>query len=283
MSAGSSTSLPPWGTGELPPVPVASWRALVGPGLLMVGASIAGGEWLFGSVVTARYGGVVMRIAGRSIAFQAIYNTAVMRYALYTGEPILVGFLRTPPGPKFWAGFYLLADLGYIWPYLAANAAVPLAAAWLGRMPGAADDSLVRYLGYAIFLAAFAPLIFRGKIYNAVERVMSWKVALVLGYLVVLDLTLVRPAAWGEVFSGFLSFGTLPEGEIDWGTLAAFAAVAGAGGLSNTLLSNKTRSWSSAGNRLGRCAWLRSCTPALAFLSRPRSCLPQLRRPGWPR
>ena len=74
------------------------------------------------------------------------------RYAVhaYSGEPIFVGFFRTPPGPKFWAFFYLLIDLGGIWPYWASNAAVPLAAAILGHLPGPEDDSLVRTLGYAI-------------------------------------------------------------------------------------------------------------------------------------
>lgn len=45
----------------------------------------------------------------------------------------------------------------------------------------------------------------------------------------------------GDVFTGFFKFGSLPEGEIDWATLAAFAAVAGAGGLTNMNFSNYTR------------------------------------------
>ena len=234
--------LPAWGAGALPQPPAAAnWRGLIGPGLLMVGASIGGGEWIFGSVVTARYGGVVMWIAAVSIAFQVMFNLAAMRYAVFTGEPILVGFLRTRPGPGFWAVVYLIADLGYIWPFLAANAAVPLAGAWLGRMPGPEDDAIVRTLGYAIFLAAFVPLIFGGKVYNAVERVMSAKVLLVFGYLLVLDLAWVSPSAWGEVFGGFFKVGQFPQGKIEWGTLAAFASAAGAGGLSNTLLSNYAR------------------------------------------
>lgn len=241
MSA--AEKLPAWGRGELPEPPrVGSLRALIGPGLLMVGASIGGGEWLFGSVVTARYGGTVMWLAGLSIFFQVIYNLAVMRYALFTGEPILVAFLRTRPGPRFWAAAYLAVDLGYIWPFLAANAAIPLAAALLGRMPNADDHALVRNLGYGIFLSAFVPLIFGRKVYNAVEAIMSAKVVLVLGYLVIIDLLFVSRQSWVEVFTGFFRFGSLPAGgEVDWGTLAAFAAVAGAGGLSNTLMSNYVR------------------------------------------
>ena len=236
--------LPEWDSGELPPAPAAGlrhWTVLIGPGLLMVGGTIGGGEWLFGPIVTARYGGSIMWIATVSIAFQIIYNLAVMRYALYTGEPIFVGFLRTWPGPKFWIVFYLIADLGYIWPYVASNAAVPVAAAWLGRLPGPLDDTLVRTLGYVIFLSAFVPLIFGGKVYDSVERIMVGKVVSVLGYLLVVDLLLVSSDTWIEVFSGFLKFGSFPSGDVDWATIAAFAAVSGVGGLSNTLFSNYAR------------------------------------------
>ncbi len=182
----ASRHFPAWDTGELPAPPpfgLRNWTALIGPGLVMAGSNIGGGEWLFGPIVTARYGGQVMWLATLSILFQVFYNLAVMRYTLYTGEPIMVGFMRTKPGPKLWAPFYVLADMGGVWPYLASNAAVPLAAAFLGRLPDAGDDSLIRNLGYAVFLTAFVPLIFGGKIYNAIERLMVTKIVLVLGYL----------------------------------------------------------------------------------------------------
>ena len=240
----AASYFPAWETTELPAPPKIgwkSWTALIGPGLVMAGANIGGGEWLFGPIVTARYGGQLMWLATLSIGFQVFYNLAIMRYTLYTGEPVMVGFLRTWPGPKFWAVFYLMADLGGIWPYLASNAAVPLAAAILGRLPGPEDDSLVRTLGYVIFLVAFVPLVFDGKIYNAIERVMVTKIVLVLGYLTFIGIFLVSRETWIDVFTGFLKFGSLPEGELDWATLAAFAAVAGAGGLTNMNFSNYTR------------------------------------------
>ena len=191
--------------------------------------------------MTARYGGQVMWLATLSILFQVSYNLAVMRYTLYTGEPIMVGFMRTKPGPKLWAPFYVLADMGGVWPYLASNAAVPLAAAFLGRLPDAGDDSLIRNLGYVVFLTAFVPLIFEGKIYNAIERLMVTKIVLVLGYLSFVGLFMVSRESWIDVFTGFVKFGSLPEGEVDWATLAAFAAIAGAGGLTNMNFSNFTR------------------------------------------
>ncbi len=217
------------------------WSALLGPGLLMLGANIGGGEWLFGPLVTAQYGGRVMWLATLAILMQVFYNLGVMRYALWCGEPVFVGFFRTRPGPLFWAAFYTLIDLGGIWPYLASNAAVPLAAVILGRLPGDADAVLVRNLGYVIFLAAFAPLVFGGKIYNALERVMAVKLALVLAYLGFLAVVWVGWQTRWEILTGLFRFGALPEGDFSWAMLAAFAAVAGAGGLTNSHFSNYAR------------------------------------------
>jgi len=240
----SSRYFPAWQQGELPEAPSFHWRRwtmLIGPGLMMVGANIGGGEWLFGPVVTAQYGGRVMWLATLSILMQVFYNLSVMRYALYCGEPVFVGFFRTPPGPGFWTVFYILADLGGLWPYLSSNAAVPLATVILGRLPTAADDALTRGLSYAIFLSCFVPLIFGGKIYNALEKVMVAKLALVLAYLSLVAVLFVSWRTWCEIASGLFRFGALPAAGFDWSVLAAFAAVAGAGGLTNSYFSNYAR------------------------------------------
>jgi len=246
---------PDWQPDHLPEPPRLGrrrWTALIGPGLLMVGANIGGGEWLFGPLVTARYGGQVLWLATIAILVQVAYNLSVMRYALYTGESIFVGFFRVWPGPAFWTCVYLLFEFGAIWPYLSSNAAVPLAAVILGRLPGQADAAFVRNLGYIVFLSAFVPLIFGGKIYNALERVMVTKLVLVLGYLGFVALFFTHSSTWWEIGSGFYRFGSLPAGEINWATLAAFSAVAGAGGLTNAAFSNYSRDkgWG-MGSRVG--------------------------------
>jgi hypothetical protein len=205
--------MPPWEVGDLPPAPVFRWRqwtALIGPGLMMAGANIGGGEWLFGPAVTAQYGATLMWLAALSIGFQIFFNLEVMRYTLYCGEPIVTGYFRTVPGPAFWTICYIFLDFGAIWPYLASNAAVPLAAAFLRRLPGPEDDALVKGLGYGIFLCAFLPLIFGGKIYNALEKVMVAKIALVLGYLAFMAVFVARPSTVAEVFVGFFRVGTVP-------------------------------------------------------------------------
>jgi hypothetical protein len=235
---------PRWDRDDLAPAPrfqPRHWTSLIGPGVLMVGANIGGGEWLFGPVVTAQYGGRIMWLAFTAILLQVFYNLSVMRYALYCGESIFVGFFRTAPGPRFWTVFYLVVDFGAFWPYLSSNAAVALAAAYLGRLPTQEDQALVRTLGYGVFLACFIPLVFGGKIYNALEKVMVVKLILVLGYLGFVSVFLVSWGTWAEIWSGLFRFGSLPEGNFSWATLAAFAAVAGAGGLTNTTFSSYAR------------------------------------------
>ena len=236
---------PPWQTDSLPEPPPPPtrrrWSQLAGPGLLMVGANIGGGEWLFGPLVTAQYGGQVLWLATIAILVQVAYNLSVMRYTLYTGETIFVGFFRLPPGPLGWTLFYLLFEFGSVWPYLSSNAAVPLASVLLGRLPTAADGAFIKTLSYGIFLCAFIPLIFGGKIYSALERVMVTKLALILSYLGLVAIFFVSPATWWEIGSGFFRFGSLPAGDFNWATLAAFSAVAGAGGLTNAAFSNYAR------------------------------------------
>ena len=215
--------LAPWGVDELGPAPVVglrNWKNLLGPGVLLAGASVGAGEWLFGPAVTAQFGGTVLWLASISIVCQLFLNMEVMRYALYCGEPVFVGFLRTRPGPRFWIGFYLLMEVPNLWPFMASNAAVPLTAAILGHLPGDATTSfigivvsesqLVKVLGYVIFLAAFLPLLFGGAVYRMLERVMTIKMVLVLGYLAVVAIFMVSgPNAW-EVVTGFFRFGSVP-------------------------------------------------------------------------
>ena len=101
----------------------------------MGGSAIGGGEWLMGPAVTARYGGALMWLATLSILGQVIYNLEISRYTLYSGEPIFTGKFRMLPGPRFWLTAYLILDFGSVFPYLAANAATPLAAVILGKIP----------------------------------------------------------------------------------------------------------------------------------------------------
>ena len=279
-----SPAMPRWTEGELIDAPRITWRgslALIGPGLVMSASAIGGGEWLLGPEVTAKYGGALLWLAALSILFQALYNIEISRYTLYCGEPIFSGKFRTLPGPLFWLVIYLLFDFSTVFPYLAASAVVPVEVLILGGEIPDHDNVpyhwwLNKVLATGIFLLALVPLIFGGKIFNSLKVVMSAKLVLVFGFLLVLGIFFSRPAAWTEIWSGFFKFGNVPaltrdiDGKrateqpkiphvenvfvevtqrgrlplLDFSliaSIAALAAIAGNGGLSNTPVSNYAR------------------------------------------
>jgi hypothetical protein len=263
--------MPRWNVDELPPAPVFRWNmlfAFLGPGLLMGGSAIGGGEWLTGPIVTNKYGGSLLWLATLSILCQVVYNIEICRYTLYTGEPIFTGKFRTLPGPMFWLATYFILDFGTAFPYLAASCATPVASLWLGEIPNPsanpAHESLLRGLGAAIFLTCMLPLIFGGKIYSALKVVMTVKIFTVMGFLLFLAFFYSHAPTWVEIGTGFLKFGTVPIDNkagtcanlfvelwngrplptIDLGMMAflsTLVAISGNGGLSNTPMSNYTR------------------------------------------
>jgi hypothetical protein len=208
-----SRFLPEWEVAELPRPPFAGWKlwvGLLGPGVVLAGTSIGTGEWLFGPAVTAQYGASVMWLASISIVFQVFANLIFMRYALASGEPIVVGILRAYPGPKFWICILALLEFFAIWPYNASNAAVPLSAAFLGRLPGPEDTNFVNGLGITIFLGSFVPLIFGGTVYRMLEWIMSVKLVVVLLFCGIICIFTVSGHTAMQVIKGFFGFGTLP-------------------------------------------------------------------------
>lgn len=211
-----SSEMPPWTVAELPEPPrfkLGQMLLMVGPGLVMGGAAIGGGEWLTGPVVTARYGGALLWLATLSVVFQVIYNVEISRYTLYSGEPIFNGKFRIAPHPLFWVFFYLILDLGSFLPYLASNAAIPLAAMINGKIPDAsvaADAALLKMLGVGIFVSVFIPLCLGGKVYNSIRAIMTFKLIFVLTFLMFLAVRYSEWETWKEIGAGFLQFGNVP-------------------------------------------------------------------------
>lgn len=228
-----SRQMPRWDVGPLVEAPKFSWKkwpTMLGPGLVMGAAAIGGGEWLTGPVVTAQYGGAVLWLAALSILGQTVYNVEISRYTLYSGEPIFTGKFRTLPGPIFWLGAYLLLDLGSFLPYLASNAAIPLASLIRGQIVNPAEDAmLLKGLACGLFALALLPLFVGGKVYNSMKVVMTFKLVFVFGFLMFLAIFFSRLDTWAEIGSGFFKFGTLPVKETaaaDGDATAASGAVA---------------------------------------------------------
>lgn len=265
----SAAGLPPWGAADLPEPKPLSWRhwtRFIGPGIVMMGIQIGGGEWLLGPTVTAKYGGGLMWLATIAILLQVFYNIECGRYALYCGEPIFTGFMRCRPGPGFWVGVMLVLNSAALVPGLSTHGAALIAGLILDRPPGPEDRGLVTLLAYVCLFGVAVPVLLGGKVYNMLQAVMTAKVACVLGFCLIIGVCCVRPESWWNVFSGFVKFGNVPVpdgagGEVvanvflqrwetgAWPTLStasivvlgAFAGYAGGGGLANSTYSNFVR------------------------------------------
>ena len=70
----------------------------IGPGAILLGTAIGGGEWLMGPIAVTKYGLSILSVAVIAIFLQAQLNLELVRYTIYTGEPIITGFMRTSPG-----------------------------------------------------------------------------------------------------------------------------------------------------------------------------------------
>lgn len=246
------TGLDPWGRGELPAPPDTRGLKLlrvVGPGAIVLGASIGSGEWLLGPAVFVKHGLSLLWVTLVAAFFQALFNTELVRYTLATGEPAVTGFMRTRPRSTFWAwfyaGLYLLQNGWPAWAGASAGAFFFLAA---GRVARPDESGAVYLTGLAAFGACVLLLLFGGKrIEQMLERLNWIMVVGVLLALAALCLAFASPAsAWGALlgFAGWDAasgrFDFLPSGA-DFFLLGAFAAFSGCGGVINLTLSSWAR------------------------------------------
>ncbi len=261
-----SCKMPQWNLDELPEPPSirpGNVLKMIGPGLLMGAAAIGGGEWLLGPVLTAQYGGALLWVATLSILLQVAFNIEASRYALYTGEPIMTGFLRTWLGPVFWITFYMLFDAGSFFQFKVASAAAPIIALGTGEMPDPQQDAkTLQITSYFIWIILLIPLFIGGKVYRSLKILMNIKLIVVISVLGSLAVFYSSWDTWWQIFWGLFQFGNLPQGNgevynivtslssgqsippLNWQAIAlmtAFAAVAGWGGMSQMAVSNYTR------------------------------------------
>jgi hypothetical protein len=233
----------------VPPYPKGlAWIGTVGPGVIVLGLSIGGGEFLLGPAAFVKHGLSLLWITVVSVFFQTIFNTELMRYTIATGEPAFTGFMRTAPSSTFWAWFYAgLYLLQTGWPSSAGNAAAAIFFLLLGRLAGPADAAFVYRIAIGTFLLCIAVLMAGRRIERTLE-VLNWiLVACILGGFFLLALFFVSPAVWLATAAGLTGFDTasgafqfIPEG-VDFVLLSALVGYSGAGGMVNITLSNWAR------------------------------------------
>jgi hypothetical protein len=243
--------LEPWQHAEMPEPPRPKglgWLGMVGPGVIVLGVSIGGGEFLLGPAAFVKYGLSLLWVTLIAVFFQAVFNTELMRYTLATGEPVFSGFMRTAPSPAVWAWFYsLLYFLQTGWPASAGVAAGSIFFLITRRLAGPADVAMVYYIGVGTFVACVLVLLSGRRIERTLELLNWILVTCILGGFIVMALVFVPPSIWGAATAGLAgfdvakgSFNFIPDG-VDFFLLAALVGYSGAGGMVNITLSNWAR------------------------------------------
>ncbi len=246
-----TTQLDPWVRAELPEPPHPKglqWIKVVGPGVIVLGLSIGGGEFLLGPTAFVRYGLSLLWITLAAVFFQTIFNTELMRYTVATGEPVLTGFMRTRPGRSFWAWFYSgMYFLQTGWPYSAGLSAAAIFFLVTGRIAAAADAALLYRIGIGTFLFCIFLLLIGRRIERTLELLNWVMVVCILGSFLGLALYFVPMSTWVAATVGLVGFDRVAgrfnfmPGDADFLLLAALAGYSGAGGMVNITLSNWAR------------------------------------------
>jgi hypothetical protein len=245
------SGLDAWVPADLPVPPTPKglgWIPVVGPGVIVLGASIGSGEFLLGPAVFVRYGLSVLWVTTIAVLLQTVFNTEVMRYTLATGEPVFSGFMRTRPSSTVWAWVYAgLYFLQIGWPAWAGTAAAAIFFLFARRVAGPADAAVIYYIGVGTFLACVAVLSVGRRIERTLELLNWILVACILGGFLVLAALFVPARTWLAAALGLAGFDAtsgafafFPAG-MDFFLLAALVAYSGCGGVGNLTLSNWAR------------------------------------------
>lgn len=233
--------LPDWDRADMPeplPFSVGNLFRTIGPGAILLVAAIGGGEWIAGPLATIKFGRGILWVASIAIILQTIFNLEAVRYTLYTGEPIVTGFMRLKPGPKFWAAFYILIGVAQLaTPALAGMCGSVLFATFFGRVPTDADKPAAHWIATGVIIFTVILLLSGKSIERVLER-LSWiMIVFIFGFLISVNFIFVPFQDWESTIQGFLGMKPI-QGKIDLILLATFAATAGSGGLGNLAISN---------------------------------------------
>jgi len=244
------SQLPPWGQDDLPePLPfnfVNIFRT-IGPGAILLAASIGGGEWLVGPATAIKHGVDVFWIATTAILLQLVFNLEAIRYTLYTGEPMITGIMRLKPGSTFWGTAYTIITIVQLGvPALAVGCAPVLFAVATRGLPDEKGGNkwVLIAIAYGVMALGVLLLMSGKKIERTLERVSWAMIAYIFLFLTFVNVWFVPVERSLATFLGFFQFGSAPRtegGAVDMLLLAALAATAGSGGIGNLTISNWAR------------------------------------------
>ncbi|MCZ6781958.1 MAG: Nramp family divalent metal transporter [Proteobacteria bacterium] len=216
--------LPPPRREALPaPAPL---RAMLGPGIILLGLSLGSGEFILWPRLTAEYGFAVFWACWVGVTIQFFLNMEIERYTLATGESAVTGFVRLWRG--FGPVFLVCATVPWIWPGWATGGATLLT--W--EIGGPVTPFAVAGLILSGLVLSLGPVVYR-----TIETVQIVLVVVIFALALALAALVVRGESLAALAAGALRFGQIPDG-IDMPLLLGALAFAGAGGTANLAQSN---------------------------------------------
>ncbi|GAA4071534.1 Nramp family divalent metal transporter [Nonomuraea soli] len=221
--------LPPVTVRDLPEPPANTWR-IIGPGLVGAGVGLASGEFILWPYIASQVGLVFIWGAAIGIITQWFLNMEIERYTLATGETALTGFSR------FWKHwgivFVAMTLLSNLWPGWVTTSAT-MVTYLTGGTP--------RYIAIGMLVVIALALTLAPVIYNALEKVIFVKIALVTTLIVVALIFAITSDAWVNLGRGLTVDATFPVPPLELAVLMGAIAYAGAGGGQNLCQSNWIR------------------------------------------
>lgn len=221
--------------GELPPLiykdlpePI-GWKQMVGPSILILGASIGSGEFVLWPYLTAHYGFAIWWACMLGILTQFFVNMEIERWTLATGECSVISYCRLS---KHWAwAFLIMTAVPWAWPGWATGAASALSFVIGGNH---VVYSILGLIAVGIAISA-GPVV-----YNTVEKLQEVMVIVMIALSILFFLITFKLASVGAMIAGTFKVGYMPEG-ISLPLLLGAIAYAGAGGALNLAQSNYIR------------------------------------------
>lgn len=227
------------------PEPIA-WQKMVGPSIILAGLALGSGEFIFWPKVVHSTGFVFFWACIVGVITQFFVNLEIERWTLVTGESAITGFCRLS---RHWAWIFLIMNVvPWAWPGWATGSAQ--LGSWLvfGPWIHANEAGQTIHDSYYTTPLAIGLLILCGVVltsgpvvYNTVEKLQTWLVALIIVLVVIIGACVIRWDAVVALLEGLRHFGTMPNLEKTGLTkidLLGAIAFAGAGGTMNLSQSN---------------------------------------------
>jgi Mn2+/Fe2+ NRAMP family transporter len=214
---------------EMPEPPASIWR-IVGPGIVGAGVGLASGEFILWPYISSQVGLVFLWGALVGVIVQWFLNMEIERYTLATGETALTGFSRYW---RHWGLFFaILIYFANLWPGWATSSATLMTFLFGGGDPVPIAIGILLLVALSLTLAPV--------VYDALERVIFLKVAVIGIFFIIAAFAAITSEAVGELSDTVTEFGRFP-GDLEFAVLLAAIAFAGAGGGQNLCQSNWIR------------------------------------------